>query len=128
RQTEILPVLPPKPLEVVYTVAGDTKVGERSGTKIEKKLAQSLPFKQDLNGRTFELTDYSETIAVDPETGQVLSDQLHERLEVSAGNQKAALDFTAAATLQETHQLSPAELASRIKQAETIDRLQQGLF
>jgi peroxiredoxin len=128
RQTEPLPAMPPNPLELVYTVSGEAKVGERSGLKIEKKLAQPLPFKQEVNSRTVSLTDYGETIIVDPETGQVLSDQLHQKLEIAAGQQKVALELAAGANLQESHALTPDELASRVKQAAAIDRLQSGLF
>ena len=128
RQTETLPAMPPRPLEVICTVADDTRAGERNGTKIEKKLAQSLPFKQDFGGRTIELTDYGETISVDAEAGQVRSDQFHEKFRIAAGPQKVSIDLTAAINLQETHQLPAAELASRVKQAEAIDHLQQGLF
>src|SRR5207237_598848 len=100
----------------------------RSGIKVEKKLAKTLPYKQDLNGRSVTLTDYGETITVDPETGQVLGDQLHEKLEITAGNQKLSLGLAAGATLQESHQLAAAELASRVKQAAAIEHLQTDLF
>jgi peroxiredoxin len=120
--------MPPNPLEVVYTVTGDAKVGERSGLKIEKKLAQTLPFKQEVGGRTVTLTDYVETITVDPESGQVLADQLHQKLEIAVGPQKLSLDFAGGANLQEARQLSADEMASRVKQAEVIEHLQSNLF
>jgi peroxiredoxin len=127
-QSEMLPAMPPKPLELVYTVSGDATVGDRNGVKIEKKLVQALPFKQEVSGRTVTLTDYGETITVDPESGQVLADQLHEKLEIAAGPQKLSLDLAASANLQETHQLSADELASRVKQASAIEQLQRDLF
>lgn len=128
RRSEALPAMPSGLLEMIYTVGGQAKVGKRNGIKIEKRLAKPLPFKQDLNGRTITLKEYGETITVDPDTGQVLSDELREKLEYAAGNQKMALDLAAAATLQETRGLSAPELASRQKQAAAIEHLQTNLF
>jgi peroxiredoxin len=128
RQTEQLLAMPPHPLEIIYTVAGDAKVGDRTCTKIEKKLAQPLPFKQDAGPQSLALTDYGQTLCVDPETGQVVSGQLHQEVQISAGPQKATLDLSAEVSLQQTRQLSTDELATRVKQAAALDHLQHTLF
>jgi hypothetical protein len=133
RQSEALPAMPPRPVELVYTVAGATKVGDRNCTRIEKKLAQPLPFKLDLGnpagpgGQTLSLTDYGQTLCVDPDTGQVVSDQLHQTAQVTGGPQPVTLSLNAAVTLQETRQLSETELASRVKQAAAIGRVREAL-
>jgi peroxiredoxin len=128
RQAEQLAAMPPHPLEIIYTVAGDAKVGDRTGTKIEKKLAQTLPFKQEMGPQSLDLTDYGQTLCVDPETGQVLSGQLHQEAQVSTGQQKATLALSADVSLQQTRQLSTDELATRVKQAAALDHLQHTLF
>jgi hypothetical protein len=135
RQTEALPSLPARPVELIYTVAGDTKVGDRNCTRVEKKLAQPLPFKLDLGtpqnlaqgSPTLSLTDYGQTICVDSETGQVVSEQLHQSAQVMGGTRPVTLALSAALTLQQTLQLSDTELASRVKQAAAINRVRESL-
>jgi hypothetical protein len=133
RQSEVLPAMPPRPVELIYTVAENTKVGDRSCTRIEKKLAQPLPFKLDLGnpqnpgGQTLSLTDYGQTICVDPDTGQVVSQQLHQTAQVTGGPQPVTLSLHAAITWQQTRQLPADELASRVKQAAAIGRVREAL-
>jgi hypothetical protein len=128
RRKEMLPAMPPPPVEVVYTVAGETKVGDRAGLKIEKKLAQALPYKQPVGGGTLELIDYGQTITVDPTTGVVLSDQVRGSGRFTAGDQKVTLDYGVTVNLTETRQLSDADLAARVKQAAAIDQVQSAIF
>jgi peroxiredoxin len=134
RRKESLPGLPPNPTEIVYTVTGQTKIGDRTGLKIEKKLAQALPFKQEAGAGpqgsrgTLELTEYGQTICVDPETGLVLSDQVQGQARFTAGAQAVTLSFSASAALQETRQLSQADVIARVKQAALINRVQSTLF
>jgi hypothetical protein len=127
RQTEALPALPLPPLELVYTVGGETKVGDRTCLKIEKKLGPALPYKHEAGGGTLELTDYGQTICVDPATGQVLSDQVHESVRRIAGEQRVTVDVNVSVQHQETRQLSTTELESRVKQAAALDRVQKSL-
>jgi hypothetical protein len=128
RQSVALPFLPPQPLETVSTVEGFGKVGDHSCLKIEKRLSQSLPVQQNLTDTSMEVTDYGETLCIDPDTGQVRSAELHE----SVGTRSKTLQLTNAVTLhvtlQETRQLPAAELANRVKQAETLDRVQRALL
>jgi peroxiredoxin len=128
RRKESLPAMPFKPLEIVSTVVGETKVGERAGLKIEKKLSEALPYKQEVGGGTLELTEYGQTVSVDPETGQVLADRLHGSARFSAGDRQVTLEFGADVSLQSTNQLSETELAARVKQAAAIDRVQRAMF
>lgn len=128
RKAEPLPLMPPRPLEQVSTVAGETKVGDHSCLKVEKKLAQSLPLKQDLGGATLEVTDYGQTLCVDPGTGQVWSHELHQHLRQSGGGRQVEIDLKVAVTLQEIRQVQATDLAARVKQAETLDRVQRALF
>lgn len=128
RRKEVLPAMPPPAVEVVYTVTGETKVGDRTALKIEKKLAQALPHKQPLGAGTLELTDYGQTINVDPATGIVLSEEVRGKARLAAGERQATLDYKATVSLTETRQLSPADLAARVKQAATIDRVQRAIF
>jgi peroxiredoxin len=129
RRKEPVAGVPLKAVEFVSTVTGESKVGERAALKIEKKPGPALPIQQDLGGgATIELTDYTETIQVDSETGQVLTDEVHGQARFNTRERKIALDFSASVSLQESKQLSETELAARVKQAATIDRVQNAMF
>jgi peroxiredoxin len=129
RRKEPVAGVPLKAVEFISTVTGETKVGDRAALKIEKKPAPALPIQQDLGpGSTIELTDYSETVQVDSETGQVLTDEVHGQARFNTGERKISLDFSANLSLQESKQLSETELAARVKQAAAIDRVQRAMF
>lgn len=128
RSKEVLPSMPPPPAEVVFTVGGESKVGDRMGIKIEKKLAQALPYKQQVGGGTLELIDYGQTITVDPATGVVLADEVRGSARFTAGEQKVTLDYKVAVNLTQTRQLSDADLAARVEQAAAISKVQDLIF
>jgi tetratricopeptide (TPR) repeat protein len=131
RKQELLPASWSTPVNMLYTVGGDEKVAGRTGLEIEKRIAQALPVEQPFGGDTLEVTDYAETLCVDPASGLVLSDQLHERLrDVSAATHAGGpgLAVSLSVTLQRSRPLSPTELAARVQQAAALDRLQSALF
>jgi peroxiredoxin len=128
RRKETLPAMPPPPAELVYTVTGESKVGDRAAVKIEKKAVQALPIKYPVGAGSLELTDYGQTINVDPATGIVLSEDVHGSARLTAGERTATLDYKASVSLTETRQLSADDLAARVKQAAMIDRVQQAIF
>ena len=128
RQSEVLLYMPPPPLEMVWTVEGSAKAGDRSCLKTVKKLSQPLPVKQNLTGSSMELLDYGETLCVDPDTGQVRSAELRESVAARAATIEFATAVRLQETLQETRQLPATELANRVKQAATLDRVQRALL
>jgi hypothetical protein len=114
---QTLPLLSQTPVEVSAIVGAETKVGTRAALPIEKKLVASLPYQQPLGTATLLLTDYGQTIKVDPETGVVLEEEIHGRVQFSSGQRKMNGEYRAALALSETRQLSDSERASRIRQA-----------
>src|SRR5262249_867782 len=112
----------PRPMEVVYPAAGRAKEGSRPCLKVEGKLAQPLPLYVELF--SYSLTGFDHTLCVDPVRGQALSHRLHISQKFSQSQASGTQEFEVALTLQETRKLSQVELASRVKQAEAIDRLQ----
>lgn len=118
-----------------YHLVGETEAGGRHCLKIEKMLPRQAPpgielaarFRQEpLPRREFSsgyyetLTDYGETIYIDPATAQVVSQRLYARNHQVMGKEQWTLESSAAITLRETRQLSPDELASRVRQAEAL--------
>jgi hypothetical protein len=127
---------------VLYQVAGETKVGARTCVTIEKRLGNHLPaniqnlFPKEwrnleparrdwVEGYFEELTDYGETLAIDPATMEVVSQKLHARRRQVLGKERITLDLSAAITLRKIRQLTPAEVASRVRQAEMLGRVEQ---
>jgi hypothetical protein len=127
---------------VLYQVAGGTKVGDRTCVMIEKRLGKELPAeiasqfpagwrnlppaRRDFaEGYFEELTDYGETLAIDPVTMEVLSQKLHARRRQVLGKERITLDLSEAITLREIRQLAPADVASRVRQAEMLGRVEQ---
>ena len=130
RKQELLPASWSSPVNMLYTVGGEEKVAGHTGLKIEKRIAQALPVEQPFGGDTLEVTDYAESLCVDPTSGLVLRDQLHERLrDVSAATHEwgAGLEITLAVALQRARQLSPAALAARVQQAAVLAHVQSAL-
>jgi hypothetical protein len=126
---------------VLYQVAGGTKVGDRTCVVIGKRLGRRVPAEfasQFPGGRNLrpprrefaegyfeELTGYGETLTIDPVTMEVLSQKLHARRRQVLGKERITLDLSAAITLRQIQQLAPAELASRVRQAEILGRVEQ---
>jgi hypothetical protein len=113
--------------EVVFTVAGETKVNGRNCVRIEKK--PKLPFmKSETADSSVAVTDYAGSLCVDRETGLTVSDQWHASVLDTAGKIQARVDAGAALALKETRQLSAGEVASRVKQAEAFSRVEDAVF
>jgi peroxiredoxin len=125
---QTIPLLSQTPVEVTGTVGAETKVGARAALPIVKKLAASLPYQQPFGTATLLLTDYGQTIKVDPATGVVLEEEIHGRVQLTSGQRKMNGEYRATLALTETRQLSDTERASRIRQAEAIDRVHQSLL
>jgi len=123
RQPEALFLMDGSSVEMLYTVAGDTSVGGRTCTRIEKKVAQPLPLRRDIVGGSTQLEDWGETICVDPASGQVVSDTMHQKAQASIGSSRLTQEFRAAVSLQETRQLSAGDVASRVKQAAALEHI-----
>jgi len=113
--------------EIVYTATGHAKVGDRDCLQIEKKLAQALPFKLGEGGGP-ELTDYGQTLCVDPESGLVVSQQVHQQVRFPTEEGPITFDLSGSISLQGTRQLPDTELAARVKQAAALDRVQRAVF
>jgi len=126
----------------LYHLAGETAAGGRHCLKIEKMLPRQAPpgielaarFRQEpLPRREFSpgyyetLTDYGETICIDPATATVVSQRLHARNRQVMGKEQWTLESSAAVALREIRQLSPVELASRLRQAATIHDAEETL-
>jgi hypothetical protein len=113
--------------EVVYTVVGDTKINGRNCVRIEKK--PKLPFmKSETGDSSVAVTDYAGSLCVDRETGLTVSDEWRASVLYTAGKLEARVEARAALALKETRQLSAAEVASRIKQAEAFSRVEDAAF
>jgi hypothetical protein len=127
---------------VLYQVAGETRVGARTCVVLKKRLGSHLPanvenlFPMDwrnleparrdwVEGYFEELTDYGEALVIDPVTMEVVSQKLHARRRQVLGKERITLDLSAAITLREIRQLAPAEVASRVRQAEMLGRVEQ---
>jgi peroxiredoxin len=124
-RSEQLAFMPPQPLELVYSVIGEGKTGDRACQKIEKKLSQALPYRMEQGAAVLELTDYGQTLCVEPGSGLVLSNTLHQSLRLANGERSTTLDLTAQAALQDSRQLPAADLWARVRQARVIERVQQ---
>jgi hypothetical protein len=126
RHSESLPEMP-APVPLVYAVTGHAHDGDRDCLQIEKKLAQALPFKPGGGGAP-ELTDYGQTLCVDPESGLVVSQQVHQQVRFPTEEGPITIDLSASISLQQTRQLPDMELAARIRQAAALDRAQRAVF
>lgn len=134
------PALLSRMFSVLYQVVGETKVGARTCVTLEKRLGNQLPAnvnfpkewrnlepprREFAEGYFEELTDYGETLAIDPVTMEVLSQKLHARRRQVLGKERITLDLSAAITLRQIRQLAPAEVASRVRQSEILGRVEQ---
>jgi peroxiredoxin len=126
-RSEPLPFLPPQPLDLVYCVIGEGKPDDHPCQTIEKKLATALPFRLGQGAAALEVTDFRQTLCVDPNTGLVLSNSLQETLHLINGERTTTLEFAATASLQDIHQFSAAELSARLSQARVIEQAQDAL-
>lgn len=129
RQSEAVPLLALSPaLPVTYTVVRETKVDGRTCLEIEKKPAQPLPLiehRQRGVGPTHELTDYGQTLCVDPVTGIVQSATTHAHARSTLAELYGSFEFADALSLVKARQLSPTDLAARIREANARLRAQK---
>jgi hypothetical protein len=112
---------------VVYTVSGENMVDGRSCVKIERT-AKELPVKNEMEGSSVDLVSFAGALCVDRVTGLVVSDQWRATVRYTSGEQQALIDVKAVQALKEMRQLSAGELASRIKQAEAVYRVERMAF
>jgi hypothetical protein len=125
---ESLPELVPKPLELAYTVVGKTSVGGRNCLKVDRNVAQALPLTVDLGPLKRTLTDFHGTLDMDPATTQVVREEWQADVRQVYNEQESRLSLKLAVMLQQTRKLPAEELASRVAQAEALDKLQARVF
>lgn len=125
RATEAPPNFSTRPIELLHTVTGVTRVANRRCLQIEKRSVQPLPIRERLGGITNELTHYWQTIWVDAATGHVVRDRIRVVTRQSAPGQAASVEVSGTITLQEVRRVSAAEVASRAKQVAELEGLGQ---
>jgi hypothetical protein len=108
-------------------VVGETKIAGRNWVRIETTV-QELPQKNERNGGSTDLTAYAGSLCVERDTGLVISDQWKASVRAAFGEQRARIDVSAAVALKEVRRLTAGEVASRIKQAAAIARVEQLAF
>ena len=124
KESASLAPLVAQPLELVATVAGRTKATGRDCLQIKRVPAGHLPLTIETEAITVILNEYTETLCIDRSNAQVATGrwELRGTAAYSGAKQTAALDITLA--LREIRKLSPAQVASRAKQAAGLARLQ----
>jgi hypothetical protein len=112
---------------VTYTVVGETKIGGRNCRKIDATV-KDLPVKTDWGDSLVSLTEYTGSRCMDPELRLLTSDHWRATVLYRAGRQEARVDVSTALDLTGERQLSGEEVATRTRQAEAIDRIEQTTF
>jgi hypothetical protein len=113
--------------EVVFTVAGETKVNGRNCVRIEKK-PKMLPVKNQAGNESISLTDYAGLLLVDRETGLTVRDAWRAGVLYEAGGLQTRVAGGAAIALKETREIPAAEVAARVRQAEALARVEDAAF
>jgi hypothetical protein len=127
QSTEKPPLAMMRPVEVRYTVVGETKENGRPCLKLEKQVVQKLPLKVNVGPLSIELMEFRQTLFLDAGSGELVSQRLHAKRHETFGPRSTTVEIEVSLSLRQTRQLAPAELASRVKQAEALQQIESNV-
>jgi hypothetical protein len=114
--------------EVIYTVVGKTVAAGHTCARIEVRTASRLPLQQVVSMGGMTLTEYRQTMDVDPANRQVVRETIRAQGRPwSPEGTPITLSVSAQLTLARVRQLSPSEAAARMRQVPVLERLPNDL-